>query len=202
MGDALKGIFEEKYKNNSWKGRESKSGPGSSIDRNIDLIANLQAFVTDNRVRSILDCGCGDFNWMRFFNFDLVERYAGIDIVPSVISGNAAFSDRKISFSVADITESVLTGYDLILCKDCLFHLSYTDVQAALDNFVASGAKYLVSTTFVEHENSDIVSGNWRPINLETEPFFLKNNVVTWHNIEGNEGENSDKSVGVWLLNC
>lgn len=197
----LKEIFTEKYVNNSWKGSESKSGPGSSVARKKDLLEKLQLFVESNGIRSILDCACGDFNWMKEFNFDLVEKYTGVDIVPDIIKHNAQYSDRKIGFAVMDITERVPAGYDLILCNDCLFHLSYDDASAALENIRKSGALYFISTTFTEHENKDIESGNWRPINLEKEPFKLKRKIAIWENIENNEGDNADKGVGIWKIN-
>lgn len=196
----LKEIFTEKYKNNSWNGKESKSGPGSSVSRNLNLIDKLELFIKSNNLRSILDCGCGDFNWMKHFNFDVIGKYTGIDIVPEVIKENANYSNRKIGFSIADITESVLSGYDIILCKDCLFHLSFEDAQKSLVNIAESGAKYLISTTFTDCENKDIKSGKWRPINLEAEPFELKNKITIWENIEEVSGKNSNKGIGIWRL--
>jgi hypothetical protein len=38
----------------------------------------------------------------------------------------------------------------------------------------ASGARYLITTTFPEHaENADVADGDWRPLNLERAPFRL-----------------------------
>jgi hypothetical protein len=37
--------------------------------------------------KTLLDAGCGDFNWMRHVNLKL-DQYIGIDVVPELICEN------------------------------------------------------------------------------------------------------------------
>lgn len=73
---------------------------------------------------------------------------------------------------VADITVNPLPTADLILCRDCLVHLSFAHIDAALANFRASGARWLLTTTFpMIEENVDCEDGDWRALNLTLPPF-------------------------------
>lgn len=59
-------------------------------------------------------------------------------------------------------------------------------------------AKYLATTTFPEHENErDILTGDWRPINLQVRPFYLREPLSLIR--ENSIGPPfADKSIGVW----
>jgi cyclopropane fatty-acyl-phospholipid synthase-like methyltransferase len=46
-----------------------------------NLLDLLEKFVKIFNVKTILDIGCGDFNWMKHFNFKLIDHYVGVDIV-------------------------------------------------------------------------------------------------------------------------
>lgn len=199
---SIKEIFSEKYKNNSWKGTESKSGPGSALIRNKLLLHLIEEFVIKFNIKSLIDCGCGDFNWMKHFNFNLIEKYTGVDIVDSVIeSNNKKYSNNTISFKQMNIIDNQISKYDVILCKDVLFHLSFEDVLNCLKNFKESKSTYLISTTFYDFENKDIETGNWRPINLETSPFLLNKPLLLWKNIENKTDGWINKSIGIWKIN-
>ena len=50
-------------------------------------------------------------------------------------------------------------------------HFSFADIRAALDNLRRSGARYLLTTTFIAQErNDDIWTGGFRMLNLERAP--------------------------------
>jgi hypothetical protein len=102
-----------------------------------------------------------------------VERYLGIDIVPELVEQNLRrFADMKHAFALADFTRAELPRMDVVLCRDCLVHFAFEDVRAALRNFARSGARWLLTTTFVgERANTEIETGGWRPLNLQRPPF-------------------------------
>ena len=166
--------FAAIYHRNAWGDAESRSGGGSTQARASDFLDDLLALCRSLDVRSIVDVPCGDFNWARPLA-DAVDRYTGIDIVPDLIARNqAAHGSETRSFLVGDLTHGPLPPADLVLCRDCLVHLSLDDAVAALDQLVGSPSRYLVLTTFVdEPDNRDIRSGGWRPLNLERPPFGL-----------------------------
>jgi hypothetical protein len=137
---------------------------------------------------------------MRFLPLPNVT-YIGADIVSEVIAGNAAqYTSATRRFEVLNICTSALPHVDAILCRDCLIHLSNKDVLSALDNVKRSGARILITTTYPSVlRNMDIVSGSWRPLNLQREPFNLPEPMLSiseeW---TGDNGAYSDKSLAVW----
>ena len=59
-----------------------------------------------------------------------------------------------------------------MICRDCLFHLSYKDIESVLENFIAAEIKYLLTTTFTHNRsNRDIITGDFRRLNLFKKPF-------------------------------
>ena len=139
---------------------ESVSGPGSGVARASLFRADFERLLQELAIGVMLDAGCGDFNWLP--TFDLRgTRVVGVDIVPELISGNRLRHPAS-RFELADIVVDPLPKTDLILCRDGLVHLSNADIVKALGNFRRSGAKWLLTNTFVDRsENPDIVSGGW-----------------------------------------
>jgi len=165
-------IFRDVYRNNIWGDPETVSGHGSGVARTAafrDQFANL---LIELGTRSLLDAGCGDFNWMKEVQLP-IERYFGVDVVPELIAKNQTnYKAPRRPFIHRDIARDDLPRSDLILCRDCLVHFSYEDALAALRNFKRSQAPYLLTTTFVNFpENADIQTGGWRQLNLERAPF-------------------------------
>jgi hypothetical protein len=61
---------------------------------------------------------------------------------------------------------------DMLLCRDCLIHLSFRDVESALRNIAQSGIPYFLTTNYPHIAiNTDIVTGDFRAINLQLSPF-------------------------------
>lgn len=168
-----KTVFTEIYKHNLWNNEESLSGGGSTLVRTTTIRSQLPEIVKRLGISSILDAGCGDFHWMERIRKQLPVRYTGIDIVPDLIARNQReFSDETTTFIELDITKDQVPQADLVICRECLFHLSDAQVLEALNRFKASGAVYLLATYYPgQTENVDIRAGSCRPINLEVAPF-------------------------------
>jgi hypothetical protein len=130
-------------------------------------------------------------------------QYMGGDLVPEVVAEAARqYGTGERRFQVLDLTSSPLPAADLLLCRDCLVHLSFADIAEAIDNIRRSDIKYLLTTTFTqEPEFHDIVTGDWRPINLETAPFLFPRPVelLLEHCTEQN-GAFADKALGLWRV--
>lgn len=195
-------VFTRIYESNLWSGSTSKSGQGSDGGQTGEVAAALNRLVSAYGVRVLLDLPCGDFNWMKSVEMD-IDRYIGGDIVPEIIALNRKMHGSAArDFRVLDITAGPLPDADLLLCRDCLVHLSNDDVLKALSVIRGSGIRYLFSTTFTECEsNRDIVTGDWRIINLEKAPFDLPQplELVNERCTEGG-GTYADKSLGLWRV--
>jgi hypothetical protein len=165
-------IFESIHRSNAWGDPESVSGTGSNIARTSLFRPDLEALVRDLGVRTLLDAPCGDFNWICDFNLP-IDRYIGVDIVPELVLANRAkaLSSRQ-RFMTADIVCDPLPRADLILCRDALIHLRIDEIFATLRNFQQSRSVWLLTNTWIDHpDNIDIVTGDWRTLNLEAPPF-------------------------------
>ena len=73
---------------------------------------------------------------------------------------------------------------------------------SAIRNFHKSGTKYLLTTTFTGiKENTDIVSGRVRPINLQKPPFNFPMPILLINEHCTEEvGRFADKSLGLWEI--
>lgn len=194
-------IFAEYVRINKWGDEESVSGKGSNLQSTAELRRTLPALLRELGVRSMLDLPCGDFHWMAHVDLSGID-YLGADIVPDLIATNRAKHARPgVRFEVIDLIAGPIPRVDLVFVRDCLVHLSNAHVRSALSNIRASGSRYLLTTTFPGRANEDIVTGEWRAIDLTAPPFALPapERLVAegqgWRN-----GQAEDKMLGLWKI--
>ena len=194
--------FTKVYSANIFGGAESRSGAGSDLVQTEVIRKAIPLILKKYNVESMLDAPCGDWFWMQHVDFG-IKSYIGVDIVRPLTEKNQAIFGREgIEFSCVDLSKDALPCADLIFSRDCLVHLSYNDTLKILHNFKASGAKYLLTTTFTDRaSNSDLGNGFWRPLNMQLAPFNFPSPLELVN--EGcTEGNNlfRDKALGLWLL--
>jgi SAM-dependent methyltransferase len=197
----MKETFTDIYRQNSWGDTESRSGHGSTVFRTRLLRPALAQLLRDLKIKSVLDAGCGDFNWMRVA--DLTEiHYTGVDVVNEIVQRNSdQYSDALRRFVCLDLTRDPLPPAELVLCRDCLVHFSFSDIDRALRAMGASGARYLLATTFEATEtNCDIVTGGWRPLNMEKPPFSFPRPVCKLWDGPRPDGTYPDKMLALYEL--
>lgn len=172
--DHLAQRFTHAFDANVWQDGESVSGPGSTLAYTEGLRATLPAMIRALGCTSMVDAPCGDFNWMKAVDLTGIA-YTGADIVPSMIAGlQQAYPQHR--FACLDITKDPLPTADFVMIRDVLFHLSNADVVRVLQNFVASGSRYLATShSFYVTEMADVPSDptTFRPVNLTTAPFHF-----------------------------
>ncbi len=194
--------FTRTYRTNRWGNPESRSGSGSGLAQTEEIRRRLPLLFTELQCRSILDVPCGDFHWMSRVPLDGVG-YTGADIVPDLVDANqATFGDDAHAFVTLNLIRDELPPVDLIMCRDCLVHLSFADIDSAVRNMCSSGSTYLLTTTFTARdENRDIPTGSWRPINLESPPFnFPAPLRLIDEKCTEDGGKFTDKHLGLWRL--
>jgi hypothetical protein len=201
-GRHLDRIFSRIHAGNLWGERESVSGPGSSLAETAALRAGLPELLRDLGARTLTDAPCGDGLWISRTDLGL-ERYLGVDIVPELIARNQkALGGEGRSFAVCDLTRDPLPRADVILCRDCWIHFSYFYVFRALANFQRSGSTYLLATTYRGlSENRDILTGQWRPLDLELPPFSFPPPLRRLHEKDCEvDGLQLERGLGLWRL--
>jgi|SRR4051812_42500475 len=194
--------FERIYSTNLWSDPETRSGVGSSLDSTRAIRAKLPAALRTLEARVLLDVPCGDFSWMQHVDLDGIE-YVGGDIVPSIVEQNQRLyaSDAR-RFVKLDLTKDALPEADVLLCRDCLVHLSYANISAVLSNVARSRIRYLLMTSFPgRQDNYDVADGDWRALDFGAAPFSFPEPALTIVEECGEEGgAYADKSLCAWLV--
>lgn len=155
---------------------EANSGPGSTVESTLLYRTFLQAFLKKYDIHSVVDAGCGDWEFSRTLDWTGVD-YKGYDIVSSVVEQDKQkYATPSVQFFVANIVTDNLPPADLLICKHVLQHLPNQDVT----KFLAQLPKYkhvLLTDSVDPHtlsaDNRDIPAGHFRPIDLTLPPFNL-----------------------------
>lgn len=192
--------FTRIFERNGWRGAESVSGRGSGLDQTRRLRVELPILFEKLHVATLLDLPCGDFHWMRAVDLGKIQ-YLGGDIVKELVARNQQYESAGVRFRHLDLLSDDLPQVDLILCRDCLVHLSFAHAFQALQNMWRSGSTYLLTTTFPHKtENQDIETGTWRPLNLEASPFRFPQPMQILSEGYDEGTAYADKSLALWRL--
>ncbi len=203
-GLTLEQRFDTIWQTNLWGADTSRSGLGSEAEATRVLQDGLRALLRDLDIMTLLDMPCGDYGWIGSADLGLAS-YVGGDIVKALIDehqNSFATADGRVSFRHLDLCRDPLPPMDAILCRDCLVHLSFSNIALALANIRRSGCRYLIATTFTEHDrNADADDGDWRMLNMAIAPFSLGPPLALLNeNCTEAGGGYADKSLGVWRV--
>ena len=78
---------------------------------------------------------------------------------------------------VHDIVEEIPSkSYDLVICRQCLNHMTLADALRAVQNIHASGSTFLLATSYSRSGDNSLFQGreggiSYRPFNLARPPF-------------------------------
>ena len=116
---------------NKIKSDESVSGLGSDIKVTEKLVIELNNFIKDNQIKTLLDVACGDFIWMKnLVNKNQNLQYHGLEIVKDIVdSNNKKYSNSRVKFDCVDVINFKFQDYyDLILVRDFFIHIKNSDI--------------------------------------------------------------------------
>lgn len=172
-GPSAKSRFDRIATDNLWGSDESLSGAGSEVARTERYRQALVRLIWGECFHSLFDAPCGDLNWMPLVLDQVEVDYVGGDISPALIQRNRE-RYPALNFVEFDITLDDFPEADVWHCRDCLFHLSYRDIELALRNFARSDIPYaLITSHSGVIRNVDVESGGWRYLDLRRTPFNL-----------------------------
>jgi len=198
---SLEERFKYIFERNLWSNEESRSGDGSTLVETETLRRGIATVLDELGAKSLLDIPCGDFRWLS--EVPLGVSYIGAVIVAALVeANNRQFGSPTRQFVRLDLTTHPLPQADVVLCRDCLVHLSFANIERALANILKSGSAYLLTTHFPDlQENYDIADGDWRPLNFELPPFgFPAPQRAIIENCGEGGGAYRDKSLSLWRI--
>ena len=191
-------VFSDIYANKGWykpPNPEEKfgSGRGSHDEKIIVPYINiLIPLLINNKIRNIVDLGCGDFWIMRHVLGTFSEAnynffYTGIDVVEDLINYNAnRFSQPNIRFLCKDFAENEepLPDGEILIIRQVFQHISNADIKKILSK--TSKFKFVLITESIYDEtdavpNIDKQADNQTRVHLrsgvylEHSPYNLKN---------------------------
>lgn len=170
-------------------------GSGSTIEHTKLLRDQLPGLVEKYNIKSFLDAPCGDHSWMSLVDFNRSMTYIGADIVDSMIENNRKTYPNK-NFRVIDISKDPIPSVDLVFIRDCLIHLSHADIWRVLENLSKSDVKYVMMTSYkTPVPNRDISTGDFRPLNMRTNPFNLPEPLES---LEDGFPDRVIRTMGLW----
>lgn len=171
---------------------ETACGYGSTMRATENVRAELPGLLARLGTKVLLDAPCGDLNWIAKTNLGGIV-YIGVDASAENIATARRNAPARL-VGIADALNDPLPPADTILCRDFLQHLPTAMALRALENFKATGAKWLIATSHDEDANEDIAEvGGFRPVNMSLPPFGLGEPV---HSIADGPG----RILGVWSL--
>ena len=194
--------FARIYSTNLWSDPETRSGVGSTLDSTRVVRAELPKALRKLKAHTLLDAPCGDFGWMQYVDLGGIE-YIGGDIVPSIVEENQRrYANASRRFVQLDLTRDKLPDASVLLCRDCLVHLSYANIRAVFANIARSKIRYVLMTSFPgRRDNYDVADGDWRALDFEAPPFSLpKPSLTIVEECAEEEGAYSDKSLVAWSV--
>lgn len=192
--------FARIYATNLWSDPETRSGVGSTLDSTKVVRAELPNALRQLKARVLLDVPCGDFGWMQHTDLTGI-KYIGGDIVPSIVEQNQRrYANESRHFMQLDLTRDSLPDADVLLCRDCLVHLSYANIRAVFANIARSNLGHVLMTSFPgRRDNYDVADGDWRALDFGAPPFSLPAPSLTiLEECAEEEGSYADKSLAAW----
>ena len=100
--------------------------------------------------------------------------FNGADIAPSAIE-SAKAKHPNIHFMLLDVVTQVPPESDLVICRQCLNHMSSNDAITALRNIAASGCRWLLASHYPQGANdpaeATAAGVSYREYNLIAPPF-------------------------------
>jgi len=165
-------IWQKIYAHNLWgKG----SGPGSSPETTIEYRKFLQGFLSEYKVKTVLDIGSGDWQSSQLIDWTGIH-YRGIDCVKDVLENVKAKFEVKdqIEFYLMDVLKDIneLSEWkvDLIILKDVVQHWPTSDITLTLPKLMQQSKHILLTNSSTYGNVTDIGLGDFRSLNRHKEP--------------------------------
>ena len=161
---------------------ETLCGAGSTIKSCEPIIKTLPIIIKEFKIKSILDLGCGDLNWIKHVREIEKVKYLGID---THIHLESIHTTNDFKLIEGNILYMEIPKSDLVICKDVMIHMENFQIKSLLESIKQSKSKYILLTNYSINNNKRSLK-NYAPLNIELPPFSLKNYIMSI-TLEGNK---------------
>lgn len=167
-----------------------KSGWGSTTENTENMRKGLMTIADilkqHEKLETIkfLDCPSGDMGWMpKFLRNRSDIEYSGYDLIPQNIEfSKKNFSSEEWTFKQFDMMKDRIDkSFDLVLNRHVSIHLGLLDSIQMFHNFIQSGSKYLITTTYpgvkvndqLKYSHEEVSGRSFHKVNLHLYPFHF-----------------------------
>ncbi len=164
--------YDRAYFDRWYRNPETRVKSSASIRRKAALALSLAEYYLERPVKSVLDVGCGEGNWLPFLQkLRPSIQYTGIDASPYAVERYGKKRNIRLG-SFATLEDcSLKDRYDLIVCSDTLFYLPLAELAQGL----ASLAPRTGGVAFLElYTGGDSLIGDFPQEGLQTAGFYRR----------------------------
>lgn len=164
--------YDRAYFDRWYRDPKTRVKSGAAIQRKASLALSVAEYYLERPVRSVLDVGCGEGNWLPALQSLRPKiRYTGVDASSYAVARYG--KSRNIRLGTFSTLEEIglADDYDLIVCSDTLFYLPIEELKLGL----ASLAHRAAGTAFLElYTEGDSLIGDFPTEGLKSAPFYRK----------------------------
>ena len=175
-------IFSEIYMNKVWGDNNNSdylgsSGSGSTLISCLYYVKYMRNFIRNNKIKKVVDLGCGDWQHSYYIYKDFDLEYVGYDAYETVIERNRKiFTNSSWKFNYLDFYKDreQIEDADVCIIKDVLQHWSNKEVTNLLDLLTKNNKfKYIVivNNNYQQSDNQEITkTGEFRGLSMKYLP--------------------------------
>jgi len=164
--------YDRAYFDRWYRDPKTRVKSGAAIRRKAALALSVAEYYLEQPVRSVLDVGCGEGNWLPALRSLRPKiRYTGVDASRYAVERFGKKRNIRLG-SFANLEEiGLVDDYDLIVCSDTLFYLPIEELALGL----ASLAHRAAGVAFLElYTDGDSLIGDFPKEGLQSANFYRR----------------------------
>lgn len=162
--------YDRAYFDRWYRDPKTRVKSSAAIRRKAALALSVAEYYLERRVRTVLDVGCGEGNWLPALrSLRRGIRYTGVDASNYAVGRYG--KSRNIRLGTFDTLEDIglADDYDLIVCSDTLFYLPLEELKAG----ISSLARRAAGIAFLElYTGKDSLVGDFPKEGLQSADFY------------------------------
>lgn len=164
--------YDRVYFDRWYRDSKTRVKSGASIRRKAALALSVAEYYLERPVRTILDVGCGEGNWLPALkSLRPGIKYTGVDASTYAVGRFGKRRNIRLG-SFATLEEiGIADDYDLIVCSDTLFYLSLEELKTG----IASLARRAAGVAFLElYTGKDSLIGDFPTKGLQSVDYYRR----------------------------